>query len=186
MNEERKVKYGFLHCHTDESNRDSVMTVETLVKRAAELGAPAVALTDHGVMTGYLRFAEECAKYDINAIFGVEAYVQEDAKPGEGTEEKRMHLILMAKDYEYGFKALIKAVSESNERMDSQGFARMNKDILRKYFGPGAPGHGHVIATSACVSGVLASLYSMNDEIAKKVEKLKTSQSGFETPTSPG
>lgn len=68
MNEERKVKYGFLHCHTDESNRDSVMTVETLVKRAAELGAPAVALTDHGVMTGYLRFAEECAKYDINAI----------------------------------------------------------------------------------------------------------------------
>ena len=80
MNEERKVKYGFLHCHTDESNRDSVMTVETLVKRAAELGAPAVALTDHGVMTGYLRFAEECAKYDINAIFGVEAYVQEDAK----------------------------------------------------------------------------------------------------------
>lgn len=138
MNEERKVKYGFLHCHTDESNRDSVMTVETLVKRAAELGAPAVALTDHGVMTGYLRFAEECAKYDINAIFGVEAYVQEDAKPGEGTEEKRMHLILMAKDYEYGFKALIKAVSESNERMDSQGFARMNKDILRKYFGPGA------------------------------------------------
>lgn len=186
MNEERKVKYGFLHCHTDESNRDSVMTVETLVKRAAELGAPAVALTDHGVMTGYLRFAEECAKYDINAIFGVEAYVQEDAKPGEGTEEKRMHLILMAKDYEYGFKALIKAVSESNERMDSQGFARMNKDILRKYFGPGAPGHGHVIATSACVSGVLASLYSMNDEIAKKVEKLKTSQSGLETPTSPG
>lgn len=186
MNEERKVKYGFLHCHTDESNRDSVMTVETLVKRAAELGAPAVALTDHGVMTGYLRFAEECAKYDINAIFGVEAYVQEDAKPGEGTEEKRMHLILMAKDYEYGFKALIKAVSESNERMDSQGFARMNKDILRKYFGPGAPGHGHVVATSACVSGVLASLYSMNDEIAKKVEKLKTSQSGLETPTSPG
>ncbi len=85
----------------------------------------------------------------------------------------------MAKDYEYGFKALIKAVSESNERMDSQGFARMNKDILRKYFGPGAPGHGHVIATSACISGVLASLYSMNDEIAKKVEKLKTSQSGL-------
>ena len=46
------VKYGFLHCHTQNSVKDSVMTVERLCERAKEMGAPAVALTDHGVLTG--------------------------------------------------------------------------------------------------------------------------------------
>ena len=38
MNE---VKYGVLHCHSDGSIRDSAMTVQKLVERAKELGAPA-------------------------------------------------------------------------------------------------------------------------------------------------
>lgn len=40
-----EIKYGVLHCHTEQSMRDSVLSVETLVKRAKELGAPAIALT---------------------------------------------------------------------------------------------------------------------------------------------
>lgn len=174
-----KVKYGFLHCHTDESNRDSVMTVKKLVARAVELGAPAVALTDHGVMTGYLEFTKECEKAGINPILGVEAYVEEN-------DEGRRHMILMAKDYEHGFKALIKAVSESNERLDSAGFPRMNKEILERNFGPGSNGHGFVIATSACVSGVLASIYSGNDAVNKQIEKRKEVQKGLESPDSEG
>ena len=118
------IKYGILHCHTDNSIRDSVMTVEALVTQAKKMGAPAVALTDHGVMTGYMEFMKLCRKEGINPIVGVEAYVEEDV---EGCR----HLILMAKDY-MGFQALIKAVSESNTRIakvDGVSCPRMNKDI---------------------------------------------------------
>ena len=31
------VKYGFLHCHTQNSVKDSVMTVERLCERAKEI-----------------------------------------------------------------------------------------------------------------------------------------------------
>lgn len=173
------VKYGILHCHTDESIRDSVMTVKKLVKRAAQMEAPAIALTDSGVMTGYLDFFKECNNEGIKPIIGVEAYVEEH---NEGCR----NLILMAKDYEYGFKSLIKAVSESNERLDSNGVPRMNKDILARNFGPGSNGHGHVIATSADVHGVLAAIFQVNANIQRQVERYERTQAGLESPTSPG
>lgn len=155
-----KVKYGILHCHTEQSMRDSVMSVETLVKRAKELGAPAIALTDHGAMFGYIDFIKACKEQEINPIVGVEAYVEEES-------EGQKHLILMAKDYQ-GLQALMKAVSESNTRIVKKGsrsFPRMNKKILEKHFGPESLGHGHVIATSACLSGVLAAVLLTNTSL---------------------
>ena len=175
MNE---VKSAILHCHSDGSIRDSAMKVQTLVDRAKELGASAVALTDHGSMINYIEFTKACQNAGINPIIGVEAYVEEH-------NEGRRHLILMAKDYQHGFKALIKAVSESNERTED-GFPRMNKEILTRNFGEGSLGHGYVIATSACISGVLGALMSINDKIYTTVEKHVTAQKNLESPTSPG
>lgn len=175
------IKYGILHCHTDNSIRDSVMTVEALVTQAKKMGAPAVALTDHGVMTGYMEFMKLCRKEGINPIVGVEAYVEEDV---EGCR----HLILMAKDYT-GFQALIKAVSESNTRIakvDGASCPRMNKDILARHFGPSSKGHGHVIATSSCMKGVLAALVTAKMETEKKVETLRRKQKQYESPKSAG
>lgn len=176
-----EIKFGILHCHTDNSIRDSVMSVQTLVERAKELGAPAVALTDHGSMTGYIPFLKQCKKEDVKPILGVEAYVEEQ-------DEGRKHLILMAKDYT-GFQALIKAVSESNTRLVKVGtlaFPRMNKEMLRKYFGPGSSGHGHVIATSACVSGVLSHVILANGSITETVEAIKAQRDEHESPHSAG
>lgn len=175
MNE---VKYGVLHCHSDGSIRDSAMTVQKLVERAKELGAPAVALTDHGNMVNYIEFIKCCQEAGINPIVGVEAYVEEQ-------NEGRRHLILMAKDYKHGFKALIKAVSESNERTED-GFPRMNKEILMRNFGEGALGHGYVIATSACISGVLGALMSINDKVYTLIKKHVAAQKNLESPDSPG
>lgn len=174
-----EIKLGILHCHTDNSIRDSVMSVQTLVERAKELGAPAVALTDHGSMTGYIQFMKKCSKEGIKPILGVEAYVEEE-------NEGRKHLILMAKDY-VGFQALIKAVSESNTRLIKVGtlaFPRMNKKMLRKHFGPGSNGHGHVIATSACVSGVLSHIILANASITESVNAIKEQRDEHESPAS--
>lgn len=177
----RAIKYGLLHCHTDNSLRDAAMTVQTLVKSAKELGAPAIALTDHGTMTGYLHFMQTCQKQGIKPIIGVEADVEEQA-------EGRRHLILMAKDF-VGFQALIKAVTESNKRISQEGnisYPRMNKELLIRYFGPDSSGHGHVIATSACVSGILSSII-LNDSAKGELRKaLSEKQANCISPQSTG
>lgn len=176
-----EIKFGLLHCHTDNSIRDSVMSVNMLIDRAKELGAPAIALTDHGSMTGYIQFMKICKKAGINPILGVEAYVEEE-------NEGRKHLILMAKDY-VGFLALIKAVTESNTRIvkiGSLSFPRMNKKILHKYFGSGSSGHGHVIATSACISGVLSHIILANSSITEVIDKIKRQRDEHEAPDSAG
>ncbi len=175
MAAEPRVRYGLLHNHTENSLRDSAMSVETLVARAKELGAPAVALTDHGVMTGYINFVRCCEANDIKPILGVEFYVEEES-------EGRKHLIVMAKNKE-GFQALIKAVSETNLRTYN-GYPRANKELLIDFFGPGTPGHGNVIATSACAGGVLASIVLANQSVEEDIEALREEQERFISPDS--
>lgn len=176
-----EIKFGLLHCHTDHSIRDSVMSVNTLIDCAKELGAPAVALTDHGSMTGYIQFMKTCKKAGIKPVLGVEAYVEEE-------NEGRKHLVLMVKDYA-GFQALIKAVTESNTRIVKVGnltFPRMSKKILHKYFGQGSSGHGHVVATSACISGVLSHVVLANSSISEDVDVIRRQRDEHEAPDSPG
>ncbi len=150
------IKYGILHNHTEHSIKDSVVTVEGLVKRGYELGAPAIALTDHGSMTGCYAFYNACKEKGIKPILGSELYVREE------DESFRKHLIVMAKDY-VGYQALMKCTKLSNKRLTKVGtlvFPEATSKILEECFGKGSAGYNHVIATSACISGVLAGICS--------------------------
>ena len=169
---------GLIHCHSENSRYDSAMDVKTLCKRAKELGYEAITLTDHGTLTGIDDFISAAKTVGIKPIPGVEAYIQEDE-----SAYRRFHLILLAKD-DLGYQGISKAVSESNRRIDEHGFPRMNKDILTRYFGPKAAYHGHVIATSACVGGVLAGLLLSPLEFSREISKLKKKQSKYENPAS--
>ena len=51
-----------LHVHTEYSLLDGLGRTAQMAKRAAELGQPALALTDHGVMHGAIEFARACKK----------------------------------------------------------------------------------------------------------------------------
>lgn len=181
---ERKIKYGIEHIHSEFSIKDSAMSVKELLQKAVEYGAPGVILTDHGVLSGtfpLINAAKEMNEqlkdsgYQIKVVPGVEAYVQ-----GDDIHTHNMHLILIPCDY-IGYSSISRAVTASNKNIDND-IPRMTKEILMENFGVGSKGHGHVIATSACVGGILSQLLLQNERISKP---LKAIEKKLSSPVNP-
>ena len=84
-----------LHNHTEYSLLDGAARINTLVKRAVELGMPALAITDHGVMYGVIDFYKACRKAGIKPIIGCEVYVAPNKRTDKvpGKDDKNYHLI---------------------------------------------------------------------------------------------
>ena len=64
-----------LHNHTHYSLLDGASKIPDLVKRAKELGMPAVGITDHGNMHGAYEMWSAAVNAGIKPIIGIEAYV---------------------------------------------------------------------------------------------------------------
>lgn len=143
--------YCSTHTHTEDSLNDGAQSITECVETAKQQGAKALAITNHGTMMGIYEFYSKCKDNGIKPIIGVEAYVS-DANLGFPFRE---HLILLAKDNE-GYHAISHAVTESYANTHN-GFPIMDIKILHKWFAKGSLGHNHVIATSACVQGPVAS-----------------------------
>ncbi len=168
-----------LHTHFRQSNFDGTCEYSDAVKRLKEIGGDAIAITDHGVLTGVFPFVQACKDGGVKPIVGVEAYVQED-----GDKSFKSHQILYAMD-EIGFvKGISKAVTLSNKRIDSKGAPRMNREILAECFGPSSKAHGHVITTTACVQGVCNTIILSNQKLEERIEKLTAKRDKYLYPGS--
>lgn len=137
-----------LHNHTSYSLLDGAAKIDEEVKRAKELGMPALAITDHGTMYGVIEFYNACKKEGIKPIIGCEVYVARNSRfdKAVGREEKPYHLILLVKN-EIGYKNLCKLVSLAS----IEGYyyrPRVDRELLEKY-------HEGLIALSACLGGEL-------------------------------
>lgn len=64
-----------LHNHTHHSLLDGLSKIPALIERVKGLGMNAVAITDHGTMSGVLEFYKAAQQEGINPILGMEAYV---------------------------------------------------------------------------------------------------------------
>ena len=69
------MSFAHLHVHTEYSLLDGFSNIKKLVKRASEMGMPALAITDHGTMFGVIEFYERCIEAGIKPIIGLEAYM---------------------------------------------------------------------------------------------------------------
>src|SRR3954454_21668980 len=99
-----------LHVHSEYSLLDGACGIDALAKRAAELGQPALGLTDHGVMNGALEFYKACKKHGIKPILGFEAYLVDDVAD-DAIKFERNHLTLLAQN-DTGFRNLVKLSSK--------------------------------------------------------------------------
>ena len=88
-----------LHVHSHYSLLDGVGKIDELIDIAKEHNAPAIALTDHGVMYGAIEFYQKCRKAGIKPIIGVEFYVAPTSRYDKRSQiERSYHLILLAKN----------------------------------------------------------------------------------------
>ena len=139
-----------LHNHSDYSLLDGATQLPAMVDRAVELGMPALALTDHGVMYGAIELLKLCTAAGIKPIIGNEMYVIngsiDDPQP---KKERRYHLVVLAKNAT-GYRNLVKLTSISHLRgMRGMGiFSRacVDKSLLKQY------SEGLMVAT-ACLGG---------------------------------
>ena len=135
-----------LHNHTAYSLLDGAGRISDEVVRAAELGMPALAITDHGVMYGAVEFYHACKKAGIKPIIGCEVYVAPRTRFDKESkvDAAPYHLVLLVKN-EQGYRNLCKLVTLSS----LEGFyyhPRVDRDLLREH-------HEGLIAMSACLGG---------------------------------
>ncbi|MCW2991568.1 MAG: polymerase alpha subunit, partial [Solirubrobacterales bacterium] len=140
-----------LHVHSEYSLLDGACKVEALAKRAAELGQPAIGLTDHGVMNGAVEMSKAAAKHGVKPILGCEIYLVDDhaAKPGPGQKVERNHLTLLAQS-DAGFRNLVKLSSAGFLQGLSRGKPSVDMGLLAEH----AEG---IIALTGCLASRFAS-----------------------------
>jgi len=152
-----------LHCHSEFSLLDGAARIKQMVKRAAELNMPALAITDHGNMFGVIDFYRQALSEGIKPIIGCEVYVaprtrfQKEPK----LDDYQYHLLLLAEN-ETGYRNLMRIVSAGY----AEGFyykPRVDRELLQQ----NAAG---LTALSACLAGeIQARLIRGEIENARRV-----------------
>jgi DNA polymerase III subunit alpha len=139
-------EFVHLHVHSQFSMLDGAIRIPGLVSRAAELGMPAVALTDHGNMFGAAQFHAACAKGGVRPILGCEVNLvagdrRTSADPGH-------HLVLLAASQE-GYRNLVRLVSLGWVEGMHRAGPRVDFELLEAH-------REGLVGLSACMGGWLA------------------------------
>lgn len=148
------MSYIGLHVHTHYSLFDGIATPQEYVDRAHALGMPAIAITDHGSLSGHREMYRAAREKGIKPILGIEGYITEDRFDTRDSDSRSgpldlvyNHIIILAKN-QVGLENLNKL----NEIAWTEGFfkkPRIDYKVLGKY-------SEGLIVLSGCLSGALA------------------------------
>lgn len=163
--------YVHLHNHTHYSVLDGLQKVPEMLDRIQQLGMEAVAITDHGTLSGAIEFYKEAKDRGIKPIIGMETYVaprrHTDKDPVK--DKNRYHLILLAMNNK-GYENLMRLSTIAN----LEGYyykSRIDHELLEKY-------NEGLIALSGCIGGEVGE-HLRNDQDAKAYEFARWYKSVF-------
>ncbi|WP_232675834.1 DNA polymerase III subunit alpha [Nocardioides sp. R-C-SC26] len=152
-----------LHVHTEYSMLDGASLLDGLFTRTAELGMPAIAMTDHGNLHGAFDFYSKAKRHGVKPIIGIEAYLT----PGTPRSERKRvrwgkgdsaeeggkdvagggaytHMTMWAETTE-GMHNLFRLASLAS--MEGYYYKpRMDRELLQRY-------STGIIASTGCLSG---------------------------------
>lgn len=138
--------YVHLHNHTQYSLLDGLTKVPKLIEHVKAAGMPAVAMTDHGTLSGTIEFYKEAHAAGIKPIIGMEAYVAARSRHDrDATKDKTYnHLIILAMNNQ-GYQNLMKLSTIAN--LEGVYYKpRVDHEILEKY-------NQGLIILSGCIGG---------------------------------
>jgi DNA polymerase-3 subunit alpha len=138
--------YVHLHNHSHYSLLDGLSKIPAMVAHAKELGMQAMAVTDHGTLSGLIEFYKEADVAGIRPIMGMETYIASrglrDKEPGK--DKQNYHLILLAMNMA-GYENLMRLSTIAN----LEGFyykPRIDRETLEKH-------SEGLIVLSGCIGG---------------------------------
>ena len=146
------MSFVHLHSHSEYSMLDGASRIKEMFSRVGDLGMPAIALTDHGVMYGAIPFYLEGKATGIKPIVGMEGYVAPKSRfdrPAQ-REDWYYHLTMLAATSD-GYKNLMKLSTLGYlEGYDSRSRRpRLDKELLAAY-------SDGLVVLSGCLSGEVA------------------------------
>lgn len=135
-----------LHNHTQYSLLDGLTKIPALLDFVQKAGMEAVAVTDHGTLSGLIELYKEATARKIKPIFGMEAYVAARAHTDRDPSKDKVnfHLTLLAIDKE-GYQNLMMLSTKAN----LDGFyyrPRVDHELLRQH-------NKGLIVLSGCIGG---------------------------------
>ena len=138
--------YVHLHNHTQYSLLDGLTKVPALFDHVQKTGMEAVAITDHGTLSGLIEFYKEGKARGVNPILGMETYVaaRKHTDKEAGKDKTYYHLILLAMN-NAGYQNLMALSTKAN----LDGFyykPRIDHDLLEQH-------NEGLIVLSGCIGG---------------------------------
>ena len=148
--------------HTHYSLMDGVATPEEYCKRAKNIGMQAIAITDHGALSGHRPMYRAAKAEGIKPILGIEGYITHDRFDKRDKKERLgnpldliyNHIVILAKNQQ-GLENL----NRLNELAWTEGYyskPRIDFELLEKY-------KDGLIVLSACMSGLIAKALEFNE-----------------------
>jgi DNA polymerase III subunit alpha len=157
------TEYVSLHNHSHYSILDALSSPKDLIARAKELGQKAVAITDHGTLSGTWTAHKAAKGSGVKLIVGCEMYFLDDVKK---TEQRFRHIILLARNA-VGYRNLLSLNKEGFDNSVIFGkrvYPVIDWNLLEKY----ADG---MICLTSCSNGILAQLL-MNKQMEDAEKQL--------------
>lgn len=130
------MSFVHLHVHSEYSLLEASIKVKSLVKKAAHLQMPGIALTDHGNMFGAIEFYFAAKDAGIAPILGCEVYMAPGSRHQKGQDRDVVkyplrRLVLLAQSAQ-GYRNLCQLSSIGYQ----QGFyykPRIDYEVLKEY-----------------------------------------------------
>lgn len=168
----KQSKFFHVHCHSHYSALDGMSDVAAMVAKAAKMGQPGMALTDHGNGAGWVAHYKACKAHDIKPFPGVEGYLidpQFDGDLDDSGKAGRFHLGLLALS-EKGYKGLVEFVSMTHTR---PRFNRFPRFTLSDLAGFGQDYGKHIALTTGCYFGLVQqTLINEGPDAAERIIKM--------------
>ena len=143
--------YVHLHNHTQYSLLDGLTKVPALIDYVVEKSMEAVAITDHGTLSGAIEFYKAAKAKGVRPILGMETYIAARSYTDKeaGLDKQNYHLIILAMN-NVGYENLMRLSSIAN----IDGFyykPRIDHDLLERY-------NEGLIILSGCIGGEVGDL----------------------------